>query len=84
MREFESTVSGIPCIIRVTEYTDIPASISGPWENSFPAEFEFEFEVLTIKGKPAAWLERKLTDADNYRLVDEFIEWMRKRNDNSI
>ena len=77
MREFESTVSGIPCIIRVTAYTDTPARLIGPWENSYPAEFEFEFEVLTRKGKPASWLERKLTDSDNDRLVDEFIEFMR-------
>ena len=76
MTEFNSTVSGIPCIIKVTEYTNVPARISGLWENSSPAEFEFEYEVFDRKGYRALWLEEKLMPADDDRLAEEFITYL--------
>ena len=76
MSEFESTVSGIPCIIKVTGYVNDPGRTYGLPENCYPAEFEFEYEVLDRKGYRAEWLERKLTDNDNDRLAEEYSEYM--------
>ena len=74
MTEFTSTVDGIPCIIKVSYFVDLPAKILDIPGNCYPAEFEFEFEVLDRKGRRAVWLERKLTLNDNERLAAEFIE----------
>jgi hypothetical protein len=37
---------------------------------------ECEWEVLDRNGRPAAWLERKLTDADRSRIDQEIEEAM--------
>ena len=71
MTEFESTVCGIPCIIRVTYWESYrPAYVSGLPENCYPAEGGCgDWEVLDRRGRPAAWLERKLTDRER-SLID--------------
>lgn len=73
--EFETRIAGIPCICHVTHYTPvIPGRFSGPPEDCYPDEGgEFEFEVLDRNGRPAPWLERKLTSEDEDRLYQEFI-----------
>ena len=78
MTEFESTVCGIPCIIRVTDYEPYrPAYISGPPENCYPAEGGCGgWEVLDRRSRPAAWLERKLTDRERSRIDEEVFEHM--------
>jgi hypothetical protein len=78
MSEFESNVCGIPCIIRVTHYDYYqPAFISGPPENCYPAEGGCgDWEVLDRRGRPAPWLERKLTDRERSRIDDEVFEHM--------
>jgi len=78
MNEFESTVCGIPCIIRVTDYECyVPAYVSGPPENCYPAEGgRGDWEVLDRRGRPAAWLERKLTNQECFRIDKEVFEHM--------
>ena len=72
--EFNTKVSGIPCKCWVTHYSrGRPAQLYGAFEDCSPAEpSEFEFVILTRKGKPAKWLEKKLTDDDIQRLEDEW------------
>lgn len=78
MHEFESTVCGIPCRIRVTSYDAyVPAYTSGLPENCYPAEGGCgDWEVLDRRGRPAPWLERKLTDAEIDRIDEEVFEEM--------
>lgn len=78
MTEFKSTVCGIPCIIRVIRYVPYrPAYISGPPERCYPAEGGCGvWKVLDRRGRPAAWLERKLTDRERSRIDDEVFEYM--------
>ena len=65
---FESRVHGIPCKINVTYVTPVmPATHDDP-----ECGGDFEFEVLTMKGKRALWLEKYLTEEDNERI---FTEW---------
>jgi hypothetical protein len=39
-----------------------------------PEPEEFEFTILDRRGRPAPWLERKLTEADSDRLLAEYLE----------
>lgn len=67
---FDSRVAGIPCQIRVLEITGyVPATRYQPSER----ECITAFDVLDRRGRPALWLERKLTDADIDRINDEYF-----------
>ena len=62
--EIESRISGIPCLIRVTHFESVRGSYSynAPSDMDYYGYTECEWEVLDRRGRPAAWLERKLTD----------------------
>jgi hypothetical protein len=78
LAEIESTVSGIPCLIGVTEFS----SVSGSYNYNAPSDMDYygytesDWEVLDRRGRPAAWLDRKLTDADRSRIEREIEEAM--------
>ncbi len=78
MTEFETTVCGIPCIIRVLSWDEYrPAYLGGAPENCYPAEGgDGDWELLDRKGQPAPWLERKMTGQDLARLEHEIFEYM--------
>ena len=78
MTEIESRVAGIPCIIRVTNFESVRGSYSynAPSDMDYYGYTESEWEVLDRNGRPAAWLERKLTDADRSRIDQEIEEAM--------
>ena len=73
--ELETTVSGIPCISRVTD-----ANYTQPDRNTWSSDidyrggWEIEWELLDQRGRPAAWLERKATAGDRERIEAELIE----------
>lgn len=72
----EINVCGIPAIARVLHYRPYePAYRRGHpdnWEPDSPPEIDFE--ILDRRGRPAPWLERKLTDAERERIERELIE----------
>ena len=78
MFEFNSTISGIPCIIRVVNYDKyVPACVSGLPETSHPAEGgTSDWEVLDLLGGRIRWLEQKLTDQDRVRIDEEVMDRM--------
>lgn len=78
MSEFESTVCGIPCIIRVLSWEPhLPAKVSGPPEYCYPAEGGYgDWEILDRRGRPAPWLEKKLTDKERTRIDAEVFNCM--------
>ncbi len=78
MSEFDTRVRGIPCIVRVTYWEPyIPAKISGPPENCYPAEGgEGDWEILDTRGRPAPWLEKKMTPEDHRKLSREVFDYM--------
>ena len=70
--DFESTVAGIPCKVRVTYATKyVPASWDSPEESG-----EFEFDLLDRKGYRAKWLEKKVTENDVERLEREYCDYL--------
>ena len=63
---------GLPCIARVTSYSAPRNNRRGHPEDWLPDEQEeIEFELLTLKGKPASWIERRASDKDRDRICGE-------------
>jgi hypothetical protein len=63
--EIESRVAGIPCIIGVIEFSSHSGSYSynAPSDLDYCGYTELEYDILDRRGRPAAWLERKLDSA---------------------
>jgi hypothetical protein len=78
LAEIESTVAGIPCLIGVTEFSSVRGSYSyhADSDMDYYGYTESEWVVLDRRGRPAAWLERKLTDAERSRIEQEVSEAM--------
>jgi hypothetical protein len=76
--EIESRVAGIPCLIGVTHFD----CVSGSYSYNAASDMDYygysdsEWDVLDRRGRPAAWLERKLTDDDRQRIEQEIAEAM--------
>jgi hypothetical protein len=75
--QIESRVAGIPCIIGVTEYESVKGSYSyhaaSDWD--YHGYTDCSFEVCDRRGRPAPWLERKLTDKDSSRIESEISQY---------
>jgi hypothetical protein len=78
LAEIESTVAGIPCLIGVTEFSSVRGSYSynAPSDMDYYGYTESCWEVLDRRGRPAAWLDRKLTGSDRCRIEREIEEAM--------
>ena len=76
--EIESRVAGIPCLIGVTEFQSVRGSYSyhADSDMDYYGYTESEWVVLDTRGRPAAWLERKLTSADRSRIEQEIAKAM--------
>ena len=76
--EIEHHICGIPCLIGVLEYEGyVPAYINGPPENCYPAEGGYgEYEILDTKGRPAPWLEKKMTAKDEAAVQEAIFNYM--------
>lgn len=72
--EIEARVCGIPCLIGLIDYEAyLPAYVSGPPDRCYPAEGgSGSWEILDSRGRPAPWLEKKMTAKDHDE-VDEIV-----------
>tara|TARA_R110000868_G_C10712251_1_gene750051 strand:- start:330 stop:596 length:267 start_codon:yes stop_codon:yes gene_type:complete len=63
---FEHRIAGIPCQIGVLNYMYVPPFSKDPHRCETPDEYygysEVDYTILDRKGRPAAWLQRKITD----------------------
>jgi hypothetical protein len=76
--EIDSRVAGIPCRIGVTEFNRTGGSYSYNADSDidYYGYTEMDFEVLDRRGRPAAWLERKLDKterADIEYLISDYF-----------
>lgn len=76
--EIEARVAGIPCKIGVTHFESERGSYSynAPSDIDFYGYTEMDYEVLDRRGRPAAWLERKLDKterADIEYLISDYF-----------
>lgn len=72
---FTTKIAGIPCKCEVLYHVKPePMRItgSGYGDAEPPVLEDIEFEILDRRGRKAPWLARKLTQADDYRLMEEF------------
>jgi hypothetical protein len=76
MTTIQTTVSGIPCLARMTYYVPAdPGRTHGPPEDCWPPEpAVVDFDVLDLRGRAAPWLERKMSIDDIVRIEVELIE----------
>jgi hypothetical protein len=74
--EIETRVAGIPCIIGVTHFESVRGSFSyhAASDMDYHGYIESEWVVCDRRGRPAPWLERKLTDKDTSRIESEIAE----------
>ena len=73
--EIETTVAGIPCIIGVTEYSSVEGDSRADSDWDYYGYTESEWEVCDRRGRPAPWLERKLTSKDESRIESEVVQY---------
>lgn len=67
-------VAGIPCSIEVTAFAPYRCNRRGHIDHWLPDELpEIEWRVLDRNGRPAGWLERKLSPAERRRIEGELI-----------
>jgi hypothetical protein len=81
--DIDVRVCGIPAIARVLHYRPYePAYRRGHPDNWEPASPpEIDFEILDRRGRPARWLERKLTERERERIERELIEYLEAEDD---
>jgi hypothetical protein len=65
--EIPHRIAGIPCVIGVINFGAPDITTGGPdsWEQGWDAEYD----VLDSKGRPADWLAKKATDADDAEIL---------------
>lgn len=71
--QIQTTIgNGFPCIASVTSYSAYKSNWSPSWERSLPDDpEEISFDLLTLRGKPAAFLYRIATEQDMNRIREE-------------
>ncbi|MCA1806485.1 MAG: hypothetical protein LC687_01265 [Actinobacteria bacterium] len=70
----ETTIAGIPCIVNVLDYTPSDNRLVRPTDIDPPEPEDWELEVLDTKGNRADWLWRKLTDDEERRIINDWLE----------
>ena len=76
--EIETRVAGIPCVIGVVDYISVAGSYSqnaaSDWD--YHGYSEIDWVVCDRRGRPAPWLEKKLTSKDERRIEQEIAKHM--------
>lgn len=77
--EIEARVAGIPCLIGVTTFNHYRGSYSYSADSDldYHGYTEVEFDVLDRRGRPAAWLERKLDALGREEIESLIVEELR-------
>lgn len=70
MEEIETNISGIPALVKVIHFNQVQGSYShnAPSDYDYYGYTEMDYEICDRRGRPAPWLERKLTDQTRMQL----------------
>ena len=78
----QTRVAGIPATIEITSFSPYRCNKRGHIDHWLPDELpEIEWHILDRNGRPASWLERKLSAADRRRIEADLIAQCTNRND---
>jgi hypothetical protein len=73
--QIETRIAGIPCLVQANVYVQ-----DGSYSRNAASDWDYygwvdveDLVVLDRRGRPAPWLERKLTDKDIERIEGELI-----------
>lgn len=71
--DVETRVAGIPCIVRVKNFTKVVGSFNRNEESDmdYHGYSETDWDLLDRRGRRAAWLDKKLQVADVERIESE-------------
>lgn len=74
----EVRVAGIPCLAGVLHYNRVEGSFShnAPSDLDYYGYTECDYDILDMRGRRAAWLEKKLTDDDRAAIERAIAEAM--------
>lgn len=77
MAEIDTRVQGIPCIITVTHFNKVKGSHSynAPSDLDYHGYADIDWHLCDRRGRPAPWLERKLTRRDKEQIESEILEY---------
>lgn len=73
MIDFQTKVQGIPCIVQVMRHSYTRPDPYAASSEDFYGGWELDWHLCDQRGRPAEWLEAKLTDADRQRVEREII-----------
>lgn len=79
-----TSVAGIPCTVEVLTYLNVPGSHSyhAASDLDYYGYSEVEWTLCDRRGRPAPWLERKLTPADEDRILQDIDDHYTQLQDN--
>ena len=80
----KTTICGIPCQAEITHICGdyVPARVHADPDDCYEAEYpEIEWAVFDRRGRPAPWLERKLTSEEAARIESELIQNLEYENE---
>ena len=72
----ETRIAGIPCIVETTHISIVRADHLADSDWDYTGYSEMEWVVLDRRGRPAPWLQRKVTDEDEERINEEIFNQM--------
>lgn len=77
--EMEYKISGIPCIIRVNHFESVKGSFSrnAASDLDYYGYEDLDWEVCDRRGRPAPWLDRKVTDRIEDEIYDALIKFVK-------
>lgn len=75
MNLFSTKIAGIPCTIWVhyAQVTEGSYSYNAASDWDYYGYKELEYTVCDRRGRPAPWLEKKLTEEDDQRIKSEYF-----------
>ena len=77
----DTRIAGIPCVVEVLYYQPAdPGWTLGPPEKCWPpSPAVIEYRVCDRRGRPAPWLERKMTEKDRERIEAEIEDAIKRQ-----
>jgi hypothetical protein len=76
----KSHVSGIPCLIDVKHFYNVPPYGGSPHYCESDMDYygytEADYVVCDQRGRPASWLEKKMTQKDRDRILEEIKRYV--------